>query len=503
MNQKIPKTKQGAAAIYTVIFFCILIGIITLSFVSIMMQDILSSTNYDLSQSAYDAALVGVEDAKTMLIEYENCVSDSNRLTDRSRAASSVCDTIIATLNKQDASENCDIVREALGRTAGENETIIQTEKRSTSASAANIAKELDMAYTCVKVDVDADDYIGKFSQSTSDVKVIPLRGSFETRSAGTVVDTDKMVKINRVEIKWYSSEDDSAYAPNRTSYASLAASRTFTTAKTKVTDAGNNTFGSVATLPPALRVNLVQTGKSFTLNSFIKNNGEKTNRGELMLRPVSSATAANNFINNTSYGNGFAASAVAGDRSKDDIKNIDSNPTTSKNDEDSTNSLNGAINSPVDVSCLPSGSMAGNDYACTAYIDIPDPYMSELDNGSRFLILSMPYPSPDVSFSVKLMNCTSLTNNNTACKYVPFVGVQSKIDATGRANDIFRRVESRVELVDNQFPFPKYGVNVYGSDDSNFKKNYWVTKNCWTMTDGTTAACDNKKEDTTNNWDF
>ena len=502
MIQVKSKTKQGAAAIYTVIFFCILIGIITLSFVSIMMQDILLSTNYDLSQSAYDAALAGVEDAKIMLIEYENCVSDSKRLVTRPEMTGSACDKIISVVNAKDASENCDLVREALGRTAGENETIIQSEKRSAAREAANIAAEIDMAYTCVKVDVDAEDYIGKFSKSTSDMKVIPLRGRYATKSdTNPDINTDTMVNINRVEIKWYTSEDDNTYKKIASSFANMAATKSFTSSKTKITNISNNSFRNVATLPPVMRVNFIQAGKSFTLSSFERSNGEKTNRGELLLRPVASATATKNYISNSSYGNGFAASAVSGSRVASDIMNIDANPTTSKDYESSSSTLSGAINSPVDVSCLASGAMLAEDYACVTYIDIPEPYSGQLDNGSRFLILSMPYASPDVSFSVRLMSCKSLSSND--CSYVPFVGVQSKIDSTGRANDIFRRVESRVELVDNQFPFPKYGLNIYGDSQSALNKNFWATKNCWTMLNGTVKPCDNQVVDDVDNWAF
>ena len=103
--------------------------------------------------------------------------------------------------------------------------------------------------------------------------------------------------------------------------------------------------------------------------------------------------------------------------------------------------------------------------------------------------MLSSLYAEPDTSFSVKLLNCTS----DDECKTVKFVGVQTKVDATGRANDLFRRVEARVELQDVSFPLAKYGLNVYGdgNDEGSIFKNYWATYNCWYKENGNGHTCD------------
>ena len=58
------KERKGAASLYVVIFATILFGVITLSFIRIILSESSQTSNDDLSQSAYDSALAGVEDAK-------------------------------------------------------------------------------------------------------------------------------------------------------------------------------------------------------------------------------------------------------------------------------------------------------------------------------------------------------------------------------------------------------------------------------------------------------
>ena len=103
------KTRKGATSMIVIIFFTMLAGILVLSFASLMITNMRETTNYSLSQSAYDAALAGTEDAKVMLIEYNNCVS-------RSDSTSARCSDIMTNLNASDASDDCDVVRKALNR---------------------------------------------------------------------------------------------------------------------------------------------------------------------------------------------------------------------------------------------------------------------------------------------------------------------------------------------------------------------------------------------------
>ena len=52
------------------------------------------------------------------------------------------------------------------------------------------------------------------------------------------------------------------------------------------------------------------------------------------------------------------------------------------------------------------------------------------------------------------------------------FENVQPIVDATGRADDVFRRVQSRIDLYGTAFPYPDGAVDVMGD----FCKDFGVT---------------------------
>lgn len=476
MSQTKVQTKEGAAAIYTVVFFCLLIGIVTIGFVSIMIQDIIGSTNYDLSQSAYDAALAGVEDAKVLLLQYNTCMSNESRLSNNK------CEKIINDINTSGSSDDCDLVRDALGRASGEdgaNETLVQTINDPTNpyyGKAKGLSDNIDMAYTCVKLSLASDDYLGTLTE-TSDMKIIPLR----TGVGSAYNDAGSDGNFNRIRISWFSQDDNTTVrdlANYTTLYVPTIPNSKYPTSKTTPSDLTSDaySFSEKATLPPIIKVGLIQTDGSFMFRDFdesvISGSSVRTNRGAIFLRPVSSTVetpSATHIANNT--GTGFGGSVLS----------------------HSTNYLSGInpVNSPIDVACQNTDQMAGDNgmqYACTAEIDVPATVRNSVNNSTRFLTVSSLYAKPDTSFSVQLLNCKA----DGTCSIVKFVGVQSKVDATGRANDLFRRIEARVELQDVSYPFVKYGLSTYGQggDDGEIFKNYWATSNCWYKDKGESKSC-------------
>jgi len=173
------KSKQlGAVAIFTVIFAALLIMIVTMSFVGLMIKDQEQATDADLSQSAYDSAQAGVEDAKRALLLYQN-VCDGGSESDCSAAKATIdsatspaCNAAISTLD------------DVSGSITEDDGVKIQTGDSS----------DLNQAYTCVKIDLDTTDYLGSLSANEYDL--VPLSG---------------VSSFNKVKIEWFSSEDISS----------------------------------------------------------------------------------------------------------------------------------------------------------------------------------------------------------------------------------------------------------------------------------------------------
>jgi hypothetical protein len=172
------KTKQlGSVSIFTVIFAALLIMIITMSFVAIMIQDQKQAADADLSQSAYDSAQAGVEDAKRALLLYQN-VCESGTDGDCLAFKTSI---------SSDTNSNCNVAMTKLDDIS--NKVSEDGVKIQTGASS-----DLNQAYTCVKIDMDTADYLGTLS--ANDYDLIQLSGVSE---------------FNKVKIEWFNSSDISS----------------------------------------------------------------------------------------------------------------------------------------------------------------------------------------------------------------------------------------------------------------------------------------------------
>ena len=400
-NQGI-KTERGATSLYVVIFTTLLLGIITLSFVRIVLSEASQTSNSDLSQSAYDSALAGVEDAKVALLKYHDCLSRGGA------SASTECQQIVSSMEDGIRKNSCDVVRDTLGRPSGDNseEVLIQE----TVGSTGNESSELEQAYTCVKISEELDDYRSTIGSENSRVRIVPLR-------------TDSIDAVQSVRISWYSDINNSARSLHYMS-------------------SGTNLLSNDTYAPPVLSVQFFQAADQFQLIDAYasEDSGDRTNFAAALLSPTTSGG----------------------------VSSISRSQFTHTNDK--------TIGSQqlYQVNCQ--GFNNGAEFACSVNIDLPYPVGGGSRNeGATFLRIGLPYGVPVTDFAVEMFNGT-----NASSSQVKFTGVQARVDSTGRANDLYRRIETRVELVDVYYPYPEFTIQLGSGDSDVMKKNFYITKNCW-----------------------
>jgi Tfp pilus assembly protein PilX len=373
-------SQRGAVALFVVIFSALLMTVVTISFVELMVKDQQQATANDLSQSAYDSAQAGVEDAKRLLLLDQSCRNNT--------AASTVnCAAIASALTPApgESDTSCDTLAKAGLVAETNNETLIQQSEND---------KALDQAYTCVKIGVDTNDYKGSLAANQS--SIVPING---------------VSNFDTVELSWFSRDDVSSV----TNSPVIG----FPSTGSDVSLPSEGTTWQV-NYPSLMRTQLMQTGASFKLSDFDNSQaGDESDANTLFFYP--SAT-------------GFPSSDFAIDARR--------SPT----------------NTPQLAKC--NTSFISGEYACTVTIKLPTPLDGNVAQRNAYLRLSALYNGAHYSIRLK-------DGNN----YVQFNDVQPEVDSTGRANDIFRRVQARVEL-NSEFTYPDAAIDMQG----NLCKNFTVT---------------------------
>ena len=140
MNQQ-----SGVVSLFTVLFTTILLTVLTVGFLRLMVQEQRQALNNDLSQSAYDSAMSGVEDAKRAL---RACRTGNT----------SVC-------NKIDAQACNTIQSSGIVGSASDTEVTIR------SGDLADTS--LSQSYTCVTINRNSDDVIGNLPVDGS--QIVPM----------------------------------------------------------------------------------------------------------------------------------------------------------------------------------------------------------------------------------------------------------------------------------------------------------------------------------------
>lgn len=358
------KFQRGAVSLFAVIFAALLLTVITVGFIKLMVDEQQRATNNDLSQSAYDSAIAGVEDAKRAI---RKCQENQG---------SQACAELSNTAKEKD----CNVVARVLqGSTANPKETIIR--------SSTTSGESFDQAYTCVNISTATDDYLYSAQEGTAEMIPLKAKGNF-----------------NQILVEWFTGDD----------IAGLVAT---------APGGSSPKFPPVATwgvnAPPVMRAQVITPGASFTLSSLDGRNASQT----VVVRPSSM---------NSSTANPPTV--------------VDMSPSSNPRPVDAPQ----LDNAPTTMICS-NFSISGVKYSCRMVLNLGRT-VDVASSSNAFLRLNTIYKGATVRVSLQSSGTT-----------VKFDGVQPSVDSTGRANNLFRRVEARLKIGDD-FPYPNYAADVSNS---------------------------------------
>ena len=378
--------QRGAVSLFVVIFTALIVTVMTVSFVRLMIDGQRSAADADLSRSALDSAQAGVEDAKRAIVKYRSCLNDR---------ANPACGNILDLVNDT----SCQVLQnKGIAGLPSDKEVLIKQDEGD---------KQLQQAYTCVKIEIDSKDYIG--TATKDEPRIIPLRG---------------VEDFNQIRVTWFSAKDLEAGSD------------------IELPTLGSLVGGSelpkqdewTPNRPSLMRAQLIQYGDSFTLDQFDSPADGGSNANTLFLYPSPVDAPTYDFANDSRRAPG--------------------------------------ARSLVNAKCDPSFSAGSSaEYACEAVLTLPKAIgqsAGRSDVRTAYLNLTGLYQKNH--FKIELLNVKGPAIADS--HVVKFSGVQAVVDSTGRADNKFRRVESRVELDANTFQYPTATANT----GAGFCKNLFVT---------------------------
>ncbi len=243
---RINEKQRGAVSIFVVIFSALLVVTIATTFARLMLQDQMQATDSDLSRSALDSANAGVEDAKRVLVKYEQeCVNGSNTSCTNWRTNY---------LN----GNNCEAPRTILGAA---------TTPTQADGGGFKVGNDsLRQAYTCVKITLNTNNYEGTLQPGAS--RLVQLKS--ETNA-----------QFTHVKIEWYSKKN------LRNSGEPKVYLDQINELGLKPRSAATPSDAWAKNQPSLMRLQLLQFGNNFTLANFNSTDPANTNVGTLFIKPA------------------------------------------------------------------------------------------------------------------------------------------------------------------------------------------------------------------------
>lgn len=170
-------TMRGSASLYSVTILIMFVSVVVVGFVTLMIPVIRRANRFSQSESAYEAAMAGVENAKIAIKYYESCIADGSTYSDCQKIKNAFANS----------SSNCTFLNDTeLFGSSGSDETKI--------GEVSTDSRAFDQAYTCVRVNLRPGDYLGTLREKAPS-QTIPLR----------TLDNNQ---AKYVQISWFTNEN-------------------------------------------------------------------------------------------------------------------------------------------------------------------------------------------------------------------------------------------------------------------------------------------------------
>jgi Tfp pilus assembly protein PilX len=389
---------RGAASIFVVAFFMLLIGVIALSFVNIVVQDQRQALNNDLSQSAYDSATAGTEDGQRILKWYaKNCQLEqismrAAQATPEAENTNKDCAQFAAgdACNIQKiSSTNRDTILPGVN-TVGDGSEVKITQ---TKDNATNQDDKFDQAYTCVTVTAQTNDYQAILKDGKSDT-IIPLK---------TVNNTP----VQSIDMSWFSPAHIGAEAVSIPDQDPGTIIKPLRVSNADGDDAKGQKWGK--TTPPILRVEIIPSKRTgIDINAI--SNATRT----VFLYPSKHASAVDQI----------------------NVNSIDPAPLAK-------------ATAPIAVKC----NEAAQDDEFTCSVSLAQLIYIDNDASQTDIFLRVTPIYNNTNTEIILRDATG--------GVIRFDNVAPKIDSTGRANDVYRRISTRVQTIMPNNPTSDGGFDI------------------------------------------